>query len=264
MITAFVVVALLAWIAPSLVAPYPQDAGAVYYPNPRQPPSADHWFGTDELGRDVFSRVILATPLDLQVAIIVVGSAVLIGTALGVISGYFGGLIDELVMRVTDIFLAIPGLILALAFAASLGSGLFNVMVALTLTWWPGYTRLIRGQALSVRENLYVEAARAVGARETRIVFKHVLPNCLAPLIVNATMDLGSVILVAAALGFLGLGQQPPYPEWGKMIAEGQAFILTGGWWLYTFPGLAILLVVLAFNLAGDGLRDVLDPRLRR
>ena len=219
-------------------------------------------FGTDELGRDYLSRVIMAAPLDLRIAIIVVGTALAIGVLLGVVSGYFGGWIDELLMRVTDIFLSIPGLILALAFTAALGAGLTNVMIALIITWWPPYTRLIRGQALAVRENLYVEAARAVGAPPWRIVRKHILPNTLAPVLVNATLDMGSVILVAAALSFLGLGVQPPDASWGSMLSDSRAY-LTVVSWLALMPGLAIMSAVVGLNLLGDWLRDVLDPRLR-
>lgn len=264
LIILLVVVALFAQFAPSLIVPYPQDAGAVYYPVVSQPPSLQHIFGTDELGRDYFSRVVMATPLDLQISLLVVGSALLIGICLGIIAGFKGGWIDELLMRITDIFLSIPGLILAIAFSAALGGGIVNVMVALVIVWWPGYTRIIRAQALSIRENLYVEAARAVGAKTGRIIFRHVLPNALAPVLVNATLDLGGVILVAAALGYLGLGQPPPWPEWGRLIADGQNTVLRGEWWLATFPGLAILTTSLSFNLVGDGLRDILDPRLRR
>ncbi len=221
--------------------------------------------GTDELGRDYLSRIIMAAPLDLLIAIVVVTSALLIGVVLGVVSGYYGGWVDEAIMRVTDIFLSIPGLILALAFTAALGPGLLNVMTALVITWWPGYTRLIRAQTLSVRENLYVEAARAVGVPSGRIVIRHVLPNSIAPVLVNATLDMGTVILVASALSFLGLGVQPPDPEWGAMVSDGRFYIIAQGWWwLSTFPGLAILFASLGFNLAGDGLRDILDPRLRR
>ena len=221
--------------------------------------------GTDELGRDYLSRIILAAPLDLLIAIVVVVSALLIGVVLGVVSGYYGGWVDEVIMRVTDIFLSIPGLILALAFTAALGPGLLNVMTALVITWWPGYTRLIRSQTLTIRESLYIEAARAVGVPSRRIVFRHILPNSFAPVLVNATLDMGTVILVAAALSFLGLGVQPPAPEWGSMVSEGRLYIIAQGlWWLSTFPGLAILFASLGFNLAGDGLRDILDPRMRR
>jgi peptide/nickel transport system permease protein len=221
--------------------------------------------GTDELGRDYFSRIVLAAPLDLLIAVVVVASALLIGVVLGVVSGYYGGWIDEAIMRITDIFLSIPGLILALAFTAALGPGLLNIMTALVITWWPGYTRLIRGQTLSIRENLYVEAARAVGVPSGRIILRHVLPNSFAPVLVNSTLDMGAVILVASALSFLGLGVQPPEPEWGAMVSDGRFYIIAQGWWwLSAFPGLAILFASLGFNLAGDGLRDILDPRLRR
>jgi peptide/nickel transport system permease protein len=228
-----------------------------------QPPSFSHIFGTDDLGRDIFSRVIAGSRISLRIAITVVAFAFSLGTALGIVAGYFGGVVDEVVMRLTDVFLSIPGLILALVIAAALGPGLENAVLALCVTWWPWYTRLARGEALSIREKQYVEAGRMVGASDFRLILRHILPNCLSPVIVNASMDMGFVILTAAGLSFIGLGAQPPSPEWGAMLSLGRTY-LREAWWISTFPGLAIMITVLGFNLLGDGLRDILDPKLRR
>jgi peptide/nickel transport system permease protein len=195
--------------------------------------------------------------------IIVLGIAVPFGTILGLFAGYLGGKYDELIMRVTDIFLAFPSLILSLAVAAALGPSLTNAFLALTIVWWPSYTRLVRGQAISIRESAYIEAARSMGASHTRIIFSHILPNCISPLIISMTQEIGLVILTGSGLSFLGFGAQPPLPEWGRMITEGRIYIFDA-WWMTFFPGLALLMVVLAFNLLGDTLRDLLDPRLRR
>jgi peptide/nickel transport system permease protein len=226
-------------------------------------PSWKHLFGTDVSGGDVFSRVIWGTRIDLTIAIVVVLSASVVGSAIGAFSGFKGGKIDEVLMRVTDIFLAFPGLILAMAIAAALGRNLGNLTIALTVVWWPPYARLIRGQVLSEREKLYVEAARAAGASPMRIIFRHVLPNSIYPLLVNATLDLGGVILTAAGLSFIGFGAGAGVAEWGLMIADGRNYLFESPW-MATFPGLAILFSSLSLNLVGDGLRDVLDPRLRR
>ncbi len=224
-----------------------------------------HLMGTTPLGQDVLAGVILATQVDAKIALVVVASAIVIGVVLGVVSGYVGGLVDEAIMRVTDVFLSIPALILALAVAAALGRTIENLMLAIIVVWWPPYTRLVRGQALSLRENQYVEAAKAVGAREARIIFRHILPNTISPITVQATLDVGTVVLVAAALSFIGIGAGPLVPEWGNMISRGFEFLAVSGfWWEVTFPGVFIFLFVMAFNLFGDGLRDILDPRLRR
>jgi len=227
------------------------------------PPSSEHFFGTDESGGDVFSRIIWASRIDLTIAVTVVGMAVVIGSAVGSISGYLGGKTDEIMMRITDIFLAFPGLILAMTIAAALGRNLTNLTIALIFVWWPAYARLVRGQVLSEREKLYVEAARAVGAKTTRVIFRHILPNSIYPLLINATLDLGGVILTAAGLSFIGFGAGAGIAEWGRMIADGRNYIFQSPW-MATFPGLAILFSSLSLNLVGDGLRDVLDPRLRR
>lgn len=227
------------------------------------PPSQEHLLGTDEIGGDVFSRIIWATRVDLSTAVTIVAFASLIGVALGVVSGFMGGKIDEILMRITDIFLAFPSLILAMAIAAALGRSWQNLMIALMLVWWPYYARIIRGQVLAEREKMYVEAARAVGASTPRIMFRHVLPNSIYPLLVVATMDLGGVIITAAALSFIGFGANPGMAEWGRMIADGHSFLFSCPW-MAMFPGVAILITALGFNFVGDGLRDVLDPRLRR
>jgi peptide/nickel transport system permease protein len=223
-----------------------------------------HFLGTTADGEDVLTGLLLGTQISIRIGIIVVAVATIIGSLLGAISGYYGGAIDELIMRITDVFLAIPGLILAMAVAAALGRNLDNVVYALIIVYWPAYTRLVRGQALSVRENLYVEAARATGASELRVVTRHVLPNTLAPILVQSSLDIGSVVLVAAGLSFLGLGAQPGTPEWGLMVSRGFTFFPNVNWWQVSFSGLMIFLFVLGFNLLGDGARDILDPRLRR
>jgi peptide/nickel transport system permease protein len=227
------------------------------------PPSWNHPFGTDDLGRDVLSRIIAAAPLDLQIALIVVIPSTVIGTILGALSGYFGGKLDEFVMRITDIFLAFPGLILALAVAATLGPSITNTMIALMIVWWPYYTRLARGEALSIKENQYIEASRAAGLKEISIITRHVLPNLIVPIVVYATFDLGRIILAATVLSYIGLGAQPPTPEWGRMVSETQGHLFNR-WWLPLAPAATILLVVLGFNLLGDGLRDAYDPKLRQ
>ncbi len=254
---AFILMAIFApWIAP-------------YGPEERvweeklQAPSMSHIFGTDESGGDIFSRIVWASQLDLAIAVTVVVTAMAVGSVIGAVSGFLGGKIDEVMMRITDIFLAFPALILAMTIAAALGRNLTNLTIALIIVWWPAYARLIRGQVLSEREKLYVEAARAVGAPTRRIIFRHVLPNSIYPLLVNATLDLGGVILTAAGLSFIGFGAGAGIAEWGRMIADGRNYLFQSPW-MATFPGLAILLSALAMNLVGDGLRDVLDPRLRR
>jgi len=223
-----------------------------------------HTWGTNELGQDMLTGIILGGAVDFRIGLIVVSLSVAFGVVLGVFAGYLGRAVDEVVMRLTDMFLAIPGLILALAIAAMLGRSLENVLIALILVSWPSYTRLVRGQTLSVREASYVEAARAVGAPTRRVVLRHILPNVMSPIIIAATLDLGTIVLATAGLSFLGVGAQPWEPEWGIMISRGYQYITSGYWWEYVVPGLAIFLFVLSFNLFGDGLRDILDPRLRR
>jgi len=253
-------IVLVAVFAP-LLAPYPADAGSATNPVAAlQAPSLHHLFGTDQVGRDVFSRVLYGARVSPLVALLVLVIACVVGIPLGVVAGYFGGVADEAIMRITDIFLAFPSLLLSLAFAAVLPPSLTSLTIAIAITWWPWYTRLIRGQAASVAGRPYVESCRALGIPAWRILLRHVLPNSVTPLIVQVSLDFGGVILTASALSFLGLGAQDPTPDWGLMVAEGQNYFTTQ-WWLVTYPGLAILVTALAFNLLGDGLRDVLDPR---
>ena len=245
------------------IVPYPDDArGAVHLDQKLQPPSRAHWFGTDEVGNDVYTRVVLGARVSLQIGLIITVLAGLVGVPLGIVAGYVGGAVGETIMRVTDVFLAVPALVLALAVVGALGPGIVNAMLALALVWWPGYARLVQGKTLALAQEAYVEAARAGGAGRLRIVFLHILPNCVSPIVVKASMDMGSAILAAASLGFIGLGAQPPHPEWGAMISHGRNYLPTW-WWYSAFPGLAIYLTVLGFNLVGDGLRDLLDPRSR-
>jgi peptide/nickel transport system permease protein len=224
-------------------------------------PSAAHWLGADELGRDVYSRVLYGGRVSLPVAGIVVTVATVFGTLLGGIAGFAGRWIDAAAMRLVDVVLAFPSLILAMAIAAALGPSIQNSMLALLLVWWPPYARLARGQALSLKNREFVIAARGLGLPEFRILLRHVLPNSFAPLLVQMTMDVGTAIIITAALSFLGLGAVPPTPEWGAMVAEGRE--LTQQWWISTFPGVAIFTMAMAFNFIGDGLRDIIDPRLR-
>lgn len=223
------------------------------------PPSWENWLGTDALGRDVFSRSLYGVRQSLPIAVAVIGCAVLIGAVLGALAGYLGGLVDEIIMRIVDVTLSFPPILLAMAVTASLGPGLRNAAIAMVIVWWPVYARLMRAQVLAIREREHVEAAVASGARPARILFKHILPLCWSPIIVNATMDFGQIVLLAASLSFIGLGAVPPTPEWGQMISEGALHFYR--WWIAAGPGIAILSIVLAFNFLGDGLRDILDPR---
>ena len=254
---------LIAVFAP-LVAPSPAEgAGETNVGQRMLPPSGSHWLGTDRLGRDMLSRVIFGARPALIIPIGVVFFAILIGAPLGAIAGYKGGWLDEVIMRITDMFLAFPSLLLAMAITASLGRGMQNAAIALVISWWPWYTRLVRGVTISLRERYFIEAAQATGVRDSIIILRHILPNTISPIIVQATVDLGTVILAMGGLGFLGLGTQPPAPDWGLMVAEGRDFVLNQ-WWISTFSGLAIFIVVLAFNLLGDTLRDIFDPRQYR
>jgi peptide/nickel transport system permease protein len=257
-VAALIVIAAL--LAP-LLAPFPGDAGTATHPfTVLRPPSARHWFGTDNVGRDVLSRVLYGARISPLIAVVVLAIACVIGIPLGLAAGYFGGWLDEVIMRVTDIFLAFPPLLLSLAFAAVLPASLTTVVIAIAVTWWPWYTRLIRGQAASVAGRPYIESCRALGISRWRILARHILPNSITPLLVQVSLDVGGVILTASALSFLGLGAQDPTPDWGLLVSEGQTYFTTA-WWLVTFPGIAILLTAFAFNLLGDGLRDLLDPK---
>lgn len=253
-------VVILAFFGP-WIAPYPeQGLGQTSVDTRNIAPGLAHPFGTDQLGRDILSRVIMGANPALSIAVAVVGLAALIGVPLGAIAGYRGGLLDDVLMRITEIFQAFPPLLLAMVMVALLGPSLFNAGLALAICWWPWYARLVRAEARSLRDRPYVEAARAIGVPVWKILPRHILRNCLTPVIVQATVDVGAIVLAAGSLAFLGLGAQPPAPDWGLMVAEGRGQIFTA-WWISTFPGLAIFLTVLGFNLIGDALRDLLDPR---
>jgi peptide/nickel transport system permease protein len=251
---------LMAIFAPYL-APFPEDVDSVHFERMLQPPSREHPFGTDEVGRDVLSRVIFGARISLSIGLAVLAIALIIGVPLGLIAGYVGGGVGTTIMRITDIFLAIPPVVLAMAVAAVLTPTLQNAIIAIAFGWWPWYTRLVQGQVLSIKEESYVEAARSVGAKPLYIVFKEIFPNSLSILIVKITLDLGYAILIGAVLGFLGLGVRPPAPEWGTMASKGRLH-LPARWWMTTFSGLAIFVAVLGFNLLGDGLRDAFDVEL--
>ena len=258
-----VLLALIAILAP-YIAPHPEDfADAAHMSESLLPPSAQHWMGTDELGRDIFSRVLYGTRVSLRAALCAVGLSLVIGIPLGAIAGSFGGWVDNVIMRVTDVFLSFPPLLLAIAMVALMGSSLNNAVLAISLSWWPWYTRLVRGQAISVKERKFVQAAETIGTSRMKIIFKHIIPNCISPVIVQASMDIGGVILTVASLSFLGLGAQLPTPEWGLMISTGRRFF-PDSWWYCIFPGLAIFITVLCFNLLGDAIREILDPKTRK
>jgi peptide/nickel transport system permease protein len=259
-IVVFVVAAMFA----PLLAPYPdQGKGAPNLLEKFQPPSRQHLLGTDYLGRDVLSRIMYGGRSSLSIGFLVVLVACFIGVPMGAIAGYHGGWIDDVLMRVTDVFLAFPSLLLAIAIAAALGASFVNSMIAIAITWWPWYARLVRAQTLSLRERHFVEAARSIGVSNTNIILRHIFPNVLTPVLVQATMDIGSAILTGAAISFLGLGVQPPTADWGKMVSTGRIYFLERPWYAGS-AGLAIFLVTLSFNLLGDAVRDVADPRTRR
>lgn len=257
-------IALLAIAAP-LVAPYPdQGMGVTYIEQKLQAPSWQFLLGTDSLGRDILSRVLFGarTALIAGIAIVAIGSVA--GTILGAAAGYFGGWIDEVIMRVTDVFLAFPPLLLAMTVAVVLEPSLTNAIIAISLTWWPWYTRIARGQAVSIRERKYVKAARGIGVGHATVIRRHILPNILTPISVQAMLDLGAAILTVTALSFVGLGVPQPTADWGSMISEGRIYVQTGHWWVPTFPGLALFLTIMAANLLGDAVQAATNPRTRR
>lgn len=259
--TVIIILFILIAVFAKQIAPYPlEGAGKTNAPSSLLAPSPEHPLGTDKLGRDVLSRIIVGARAALIVPMGVVLFAVLIGTPLGALAGYKGGWVDEAIMRITDLFLAFPSLLLAMAITSALGRGLDKAAIALVISWWPWYTRIARGVAVSLRERYFVEAAQAVGVSDAVIILRHILPNTISPILVQATVDLGTVILAMGGLAFLGLGTQPPAPDWGLMVSEGRELILNQ-WWVATYPGIAIFVVVLAFNLLGDTLRDIFDPR---
>lgn len=258
-VLALVVAAIFA----DLLATHPD---AIWDINPRmrlRPPSAEHWLGTDRMGADLYSRVIFGARITLIIAIVAVGASLLIGVPIGLIAGWYRMWFGEVLMRVSDIFLAVPQLVLAIAIAQTLGPSIENVILALSVTYWPWFTRLVYAEVRALKKETFIEAAIALGVPTWRIILLHVLPNVTSPIIVRSSIGMGFTILTAAALGFLGLGAPPPTPEWGRMISESREF-LPEAWWYASTPGLAIFLVVMGFNLLGDGLRDILDPRIRR
>ncbi|RPI57661.1 MAG: ABC transporter permease [Chloroflexi bacterium] len=258
-ITLSLMTLLLAILGPKLTRadPLNVDLGRQF-----MSPSMQAWFGTDELGRDLLSRCLSGIGLSLSSALIVTAVAVVLGILVGGTAGFLGGSIDNVLMRITDMFLAFPALVLALAIAAALGPSLRNAVLAVAVVWWPWYARMVRAQVMSVKETAYIEAAEATGVRPARIFFRHILPNCMAPVMVMASTDMGAVVLTTAGLNFIGLGAKPPTPELGAMVSQGRLYLLDY-WWVPTFPGLVILFMVLGFNLLGDALRDWLDPQLR-
>jgi peptide/nickel transport system permease protein len=251
----------LAAVAAPVIMPYDPDAPDADHA--LEAPSRRHWLGTDLYGRDQLTRIVYAGRVDLLVALAATAIALSLGTVLGAVSGYRGGWLDQLLMRVIDTIQAFPSFILAMGIAAALGNSVTNIVIAIAITHVPIYGRLIRGEMLRIREMEYAEAARTVGNRQRRIIFHHLLPNCFPPVIVQATLAMGFAILTVAALSYIGLGIRPPTSEWGAMTAEGAGYIVSGEWWIFLFPGVAIMATVLSFNLVGDALRDVLDPRMK-
>jgi peptide/nickel transport system permease protein len=256
-----VILYLVAFMAP-LLAPYDPIAQGDLTTMGYLAPNADHWFGTDQFGRDILSRIIYGARISLAIGFIAVAIAIVLGSLLGAIAGYIGGKVDALIMRFTDMVMAFPRLVLLIMIIALFEPSLTLIILVLGLTQWPGTARLVRGEVLSLREQEYIQAARALGFGRSRIIMRHLIPNVLAPVIVAATLGIGNTIVLEAGLSFLGMGIQPPTPSWGTLVADGRQNLI-GAWWVATFPGLAIVVTVLAFNLVGDGLRDALDPRLR-
>ncbi len=254
------VVLILTAIFADYIAPYGYDDQVL--DDQFIPPCAEHIFGTDNFGRDIFSRVVYGSRISLQVGLLSMGFAVIAGCIVGSIAGYYSGVVDNIIMRIVDIMLAIPSILLAISIAAALGPGLRNVMIAIGIGSVPQFSRIVRASILTVKDQEYIEASRATGASDLRIIVSHILPNCIAPIIVQTTLGVGNAILNAAGLSFIGLGVSPPIPEWGAMLSAARQYI-RDYWWLLTFPGLAIMLTVFALNVLGDGLRDALDPRLK-
>jgi peptide/nickel transport system permease protein len=260
---AIIVALLLVAVFARPLANFPQDVTTYHPPNRLLPPGGRFWFGTDRMGGDIYSRLLFGARITILIAVVATSVSVLIGVPVGLVAGYYNNRVSDLLMRVSDVFLAVPQIVLAIAIAQTLGPAIQNVILALSVTYWPFWARLVYAETRSLRNEVFIEAAVALGASPLRVMALHVLPSIASSVIVRTTIGMGGTILVAAALGFLGLGPPPPSPEWGRMIAESRAF-LPQAWWYAAAPGMAILLVVMGFNLLGDGLRDVLDPRLRR
>ena len=260
---AIIILLVLSAIFAPVIVPYPEDVYSTHIEQKLEAPSSEHIMGTDELGRAVFSRLVYGARVSISTALIAVGVALVIGIPLGAIAGTFGGWVDNVIMRITDVFLSFPPLLLAIALVTLLGPGLTNAIIAIVVSWWPWYTRLVRGQAISIKERKFVQAAETIGTSKAKIIFSHIVPNCISPVIVQASMDIGGVIMTVASLSFLGLGAQQPQPEWGLMISVGRASF-PDKWWCCIFPGIAIFLTVLSFNLLGDAIREILDPKTRK
>ena len=260
---AIIILLVLSAIFAPVIVPYPEDVYSTHIEQKLEAPSSEHIMGTDELGRDVFSRLVYGARVSISTALVAVGVALVIGIPLGAIAGTFGGWVDNVIMRITDVFLSFPPLLLAIALVTLLGPGLTNAIIAIVVSWWPWYTRLVRGQAISIKERKFVQAAETIGTSKAKIIFSHIVPNCISPVIVQASMDIGGVIMTVASLSFLGLGAQQPQPEWGLMISVGRASF-PDKWWCCIFPGIAIFLTVLSFNLLGDAIREILDPKTRK
>jgi peptide/nickel transport system permease protein len=261
---AFGVIVFALWVLLSAFAPWiaPYDSLAQNLAQRFQPPSAAHWCGTDSIGRDILSRVLVGSRVSLFAGLATIALSATFGMIYGGIAGYVGGVVDDIMMRVSEMVLAFPGIILAMTIAAALGPSLFNTLLAMVVIWWPNYARVMRSMVISKKQNEYVEASRVLGASHFRVFFKEILPNSLGPMLVLATLDFGNAILLFSGLSYLGLGSPPPAPEWGAMVADGA--LNFNYWWICTFPGLGILTLALGANFIGDGVRDLLDPRLRQ
>lgn len=252
---------LIFGLFPGLFAPYEMDGQS--YSEASSAPSLAHWLGTDNLGRDILSRIIYGARMSLLIGISAIVLALLVGGVFGCVAAFYGGRVDDILMRIMDVFLAIPNMLLALAIAASFGTGLWNMLLAISISYVPRYARIIRGAIMTVKEEEFIEAATSIGASNLRLILKHMLPNSLAPIIVQGTLGIAGAILCACGLSFLGIGIQPPTAEWGMMLAQARQYIRSC-WWMVTFPGVTIMIAIGCFNLLGDGLRDALDPRLKR
>ncbi|MCX6650784.1 MAG: ABC transporter permease [Methanomassiliicoccales archaeon] len=263
-----ILIVCVAIFAPVLAPPIndndPYRIPKDYIEPPRAPGVNGKIFGTGDMGLDVFYGVVWGARTSIYTSLIVVGIATFLGLVLGSVAGFYGGKLDNLLMRITDVFLSLPALIMAMAVTSVLTRDLNSIILALIIVWWPSYARLVRGQVLAIKENTYVEAARAIGAKKPRILFRHVIPNSLTPLIVAVTMDVGSVCLTTAGLSYIGFGVSTGYAEWGRMVSDGEKWFVQGYWWTIVFPGMAILLFTMGFSLLGDGLRDIMDPRAKR